>query len=109
MSAAAFRSSVPEAIGGRHRQAGTGRLIRYWAPLAVFECGDRVFYAASLSDEVGGCGLLQRAVAFDPKRVAADEAARAALCRDIDATELPPGQAPVVRSVPPGGSMRWLW
>ena len=83
----------PSAIGGRHRQRGTLRLLDYWAAIALFG-DDRVFFAGMISDEVGLVASLNKTVTFDRFAMSADEAARAAIGQFIDDNELGPGTPP---------------
>lgn len=88
----------PAAIGGRHRQRGTLRLLSYWAALARMDYGS-VFYVGSITDDDGLVACPQGTVYFDATKMTADEAARDALCDYIDRENLGPGKPPRPRPV----------
>lgn len=74
-------------LGGRHKQAGTGREVIYWAaygPVSETE----VFYSAVISEYcagwVGGLGHFDGTVSIDPEGVPVDLAIRSQIMSRID-------------------------
>jgi len=77
-------------LGGRHRQRGTLRLLRY---VAFFGGeGQVVQYVGAVHDGDSFLAQAEGSVKFDASVMTADEAVRADICRYIDRTELGEGE-----------------
>ena len=74
-------------LGGRHKQAGTGREVIYWATYGPVS-DTEVFYGAVISEHclgwVGGLGHFDGTVLIDPDGVPVELAIRSQIMSRID-------------------------
>lgn len=82
-------------VGGKHRQAGTGRLVSYWATYGPVDNDRHLFYAASFTEDVyTHLGCHEASLPFDPNGIPSEALVRHHLCRHIDGTEFGEGKRP---------------
>ncbi len=81
---------MSEAIGGRHRQRGTDRLMSYHCFFATR--GDSVEYVGAISEDQHHHSTHEAALRFDSTLMSADEAVRQDICRHIDNTVFDEGR-----------------
>lgn len=82
-------------VGGKHRQAGTGRLIGYWAAYGPVDGVRNLFYTASVSEDIyTHFGSHEATLRWDPDGIPGETLIRQHLCRHIDRTPFGAGKRP---------------
>ena len=81
------------AIGGKHTQAGTNRVLTYWATFGPTERAT-LFYAAVISEGIMSLGQHEATFRFDPAGIPAEAVVRMHLLGHLDATSFGAGKPP---------------
>ena len=79
------------AIGGKHTQAGTNRVLTYWATFGPTE-RTMLFYAAVISEGINSLGQHEATLRFDPAGIPAEAVVRMHLRKYLDQTSFGKGK-----------------
>ena len=80
-------------LGGKHTQAGTNRVLTYWATFGEVE-RTTLFYAAVISEGIMSLGQHEATLRYDPAGIPAKAMVRMDLCKYLDRTSFGAGKPP---------------